>query len=124
MTNSDQRPPVWVGHVAMYSKAVSKTREFMLQIGMRPIFNNDDVAVLEMRGGTHLVVTSNPESELLRGTFDLMVDDIDASHAHYIALGFAPSEIERGQIHDSFTLREPGGTEIVFNSSHVGDLPV
>ncbi len=122
--SSDPRPPVWIGHVAMYSPEVPATSEFMQTIGMRLIAGGDDFAVLEMRGGTHLVVTSNENSELIRGGFDLMVDDLDASHAHFVELGLEPGEIERGKIHDCFELREPGGTRILFNSSHVGELPV
>ena len=121
---ADPRPPVWVGHVAMYSACVAESSEFMQQIGMRLVFAGDGVAVLEMRGGTHLVVTSDSESELIKGSFDLMVEDLDDRHKQYTELGFSPGEIERGQIHDSFELRDPGGTTITFNSSHVGDLPV
>ena len=53
-----------------------------------------------------------------------MVEDLDATHKHYTQLDLEPGEIERGQIHDCFELREPGGTMITFNSSHVGQLPV
>ena len=121
---ADPRPPVWVGHVAMYSVSVADSSKFMQQIGMRLIASGDEFAVLEMRGGTHLVVTSDSESELIKGSFDLMVEDLDNTHKHYTELGFAPGEIERGQIHDSFELRDPGGTTITFNSTHVGNLPV
>jgi hypothetical protein len=121
---ADSRPPVWVGHVAMYSARVAETSAFMQQIGMRMVAAGDEFAILEMRGGTHLVVTSDSESELVKGSFDLMVEDLDDTHKQYTELGFAPDEIERGQIHDSFELREPGGTSITFNSTHVGDLPV
>jgi hypothetical protein len=121
---ADPRPPVWVGHVAMYSASVAESSQFMQQIGMRLIASGDEFAVLEMRGGTHLVVTSDSESELIKGSFDLMVEDLDDTHKQYTELGFAPGEIERGQIHDSFELREPGGATITFNSTHVGDLPV
>ena len=121
---ADPRPPVWVGHVAMYSASVAESSQFMQQIGMRLIASGDEIAVLEMRGGTHLVVTSDSESELVKGSFDLMVEDLDDTHKQYTELGFAPGEIERGQIHDSFELSEPGGGVITFNSSHVGDLPV
>jgi hypothetical protein len=120
----DPRPPVWVGHVAMYSARVAESSKFMQQIGMRLVFAGDGIAVLEMRGGTHLVVTSDSESELIKGSFDLMVEDLDDTHKQYTELGFAPGDIERGQIHDSFELHDPGGTTITFNSSHVGDLPV
>ena len=74
----------------MHSDRVAETSRFMQLIGMRPIFENDEIAVLELRGGTHLVVTANAESELLRGSFDLMVEDLDATHAHFTGLGLEP----------------------------------
>lgn len=124
MTATDPRPGIWIGHVGLHSASVAETADFMLDIGMREVVRGDGFAVLEMRGGTHLVVTDDPQSSLLRGSFDLMVDDIDAAHARFRELGFAPGDIERGEIHDSFEMREPGGSTILFNSSHVGDLPV
>ena len=121
---TNPRPPVWVGHVAMYSGRVAESSQFMQQIGMRLVASDDEFAVLEMRGGTHLVLTADAESKLLNGSFDLMVEDLDATHGHFTELGLEPGEIKRDQIHDCFELREPGGTVITFNSSHVGDLPV
>jgi hypothetical protein len=121
---ADPRPPVWVGHVAMYSGRVAESSQFMQQIGMRLVADDDEFAVLEMRGGTHLLLTADAESKLLNGSFDLMVEDLDATHRHFTGLGLEPGEIERGRIHDCFELHEPGGTAITFNSSHVGDLPV
>jgi hypothetical protein len=108
----------------MHTDRVAETSEFMQLVGMRLFFSDAEIAVLEMRGGTHLVLTTDPESQLIKGSFDLMVEDLDATHAHFTELGLAPGEIERGQIHDCFAVREPGGTSITFNSSHVGDLPV
>jgi len=124
MNIADERPPVWIGHVAMHSAKVDESSQFMQLIGMRLIAGGEEFAVLEMRGGTHLVLTSDAQSSLIKGSFDLMVDDLDATREHFIQLGLAPGEIKRGQIHDSFEQREPGGSTITFNSSHVGELPV
>jgi hypothetical protein len=124
MTTEDKRPSVWVGHVAMHSSRVPESCEFMQQIGMRLIMGGDEFGLLELRGGTHLVITSDADSQLIKGNFDLMVDDLDASHAKFLGMGLQAGNIERGEIHDSFELREPGGTLITFNSTHVGDLPV
>lgn len=118
------RPPVWVGHIAMYTGQLDESSKFMQLVGMRLIASGDEFVVLELRGGTHLVLTTNPESKLIKADFDLMVEDLDATHASFTELELSPGEIERGQIHDSFELREPGGTLITFNSSHVGNLPV
>ncbi len=124
MAIDDERPPVWVGHVAILSADVPASCQFMRDAGMRLIFEEDDFALLELRGGTHLAITAESESPLLRGGFDLMVEDLGATRARLAELGYVPAEIERGEIHDSFEVREPGGNLILFNSSHVGDLPV
>ncbi len=124
MTSEEDRPPIWVGHVALYSKQIRASQQFMLQIGLRAITGDDDFALLEMRGGTHLVLTNDAESQLLGSKFDMMVEDLDATHLRFTELGLKPGKIERGKIHDSFEIREPGGNMILFNSSHVGDLPV
>ena len=108
----------------MYTPQVTESSEFMQLLGMRWVAGSDNFAVLEMRGGTHLVLTDDPESTLVKGDFDLMVEDLDIAHTRYLELGLEPGDIERGEIHDSFEMREPGGTVITFNSSHVGKLPV
>lgn len=124
MSSDDQRPAVWVGHIGLHSEEVAASCRFMRDAGMRLIIEEESFALLELRGGTHLVITDDRDSSLLRGRFDLMVDDLEATHARLAELGYAPGEIERGKIHDSFEVREPGGNSILFNSSHVGDLPV
>jgi len=124
MNTNNTRPPVWVGHVAMYTPCVTESTEFMQLLGMRLVADGDEFAVLEMRGGTHLVLTSDPDSALIKADFDLMVEDLDTTHARHTELGLDPGDIERGDIHDNFELREPGGTVITINSSHVGKLPV
>jgi hypothetical protein len=108
----------------MHTGQLEESSKFMQLVGMRLIVSGDEFAVLELRGGTHLVLTTDPDSELIRADFDLMVEDLDATHARFTELKLNPGEIERGQIHDCFELREPGGMIITFNSSHVGDLPV
>jgi len=64
MSNVDERPPVWIGHIAMHSPKVNESSEFMQLIGMRLIASGEEFAVLEMRGGTHLVLNRmrNPAS--------------------------------------------------------------
>jgi len=108
----------------MHTRQLDESSKFMQLVGMRLIASGDAFAVLELRGGTHLVLTTDPHSKLIKADFDLMVEDLEATHARFTELELNPGEIERGQIHDCFELREPGGTIITFNSSHVGDLPV
>ena len=124
MAATDERPGVWVGHVTLPTPDVPATREFMVQLGMRPIAGGDDFAVLELRGGTHLVLLTSEEPASESAYFDLMVDDLDATHGQLQTLGFDPSEIQSGRIHRSFTVSGPSGHRITFNSSHVSDKPV
>ena len=108
----------------MHTTQLGESTEFMQLVGMRLIASGDEYAVLELRGGTHLVLTTDEASKQSECSFDLMVDDLESSHASFIELGLEPGDIGKGQIHDYFKLREPGGTLITFNSTHVGDLPV
>ena len=124
MNSEDGRPPVWVGHITMETDQLEVSETFMKQIGMRPMFRGDDVAVMELRGGTHLVLLRRDEIKPEDAAFDLMVEDIDATYTDFVARGLEPSPIERGRIHASFTVTEPAGHRITFNSTHVSDQPV
>jgi len=119
-----ERPGVWIGHVSLATQDLPATREFMLQLGMRPIAEGDAFAVLELRGGTHLVLVHAEEPASGSASFDLMVDDLDATRERLLSLGRAPSEIQSGRIHRSFSVLAPSGHTITFNSSHVADRPV
>lgn len=120
----DERPPVWIGHVAMTTDRLGESRAFLVKLGLRPIVEGDDFAVLELRGGTHLVLQQHAEIEPGTAPFDLMVEDLDETHARLTREGLAPSTIGGGRIHRSFTVADPCGHRITFNSSHVSDRPV
>lgn len=120
------RPPVWVGHVVMPSARVEETSAYLVKLGLRAIETRDRVAVLELRGGTHLVVvhSDSPTPRDAKAAFDLMYEDVDAAWKRCQELGLEPSAIEDAPFHRSFRLVEPGGHEITVNSTHVSDLPV
>jgi hypothetical protein len=122
----DQRPPVAVGHVRLPCADVAAAARWLETAGLRPIVTMDGLAVLELRGGTHVVVrkTELPPALGTPAPFDLMVDDIDAAHRDYAEKGLSPSEISRGRIHDSFELPGPGGWTFTVNSSHASGKPV
>ena len=115
-----------MGHVALATSDVGKTSDFFAALGMRLLERSDDVAVLELRGGTHLVVlrTKRPALPGTLAPFDLMFDDLDSIWQRCVELGFTPSEIEDAHFHRSFRVVEPGGHEVTVNSSHVSDQPV
>ena len=125
-TVDDGRPGVAVGHVGLKVGSVEESKTFFVRHGMREVFANDNFAVLELRGGTHLVLRTREAEEpaIEKCDFDLMVDDIDAAYKGFLDDGSEPSEISRGRIHDSFTVKGPDGMEIDVNSSHAGDRVV
>ena len=124
MTNPDSRPTVWVGHIVMQTNQLDASEEFMTKIGMRPILRGDDFAILELRGGTHIVLDYHSDFTPGEVDFDLMVEDIARTHEDFARLGLDPTPIEDGSIHQSFKLTEPAGNTILFNSTHVSDEPV
>lgn len=116
------RPPVALGHVFLKTTHPEATIQMLLDTGFHPIVTRDDFAVLELRGGTHLVVRGVAADEQPEKVgWDIMVDDIDQTHADYTARGWTVSPIRRGQIHDNFNLTLPDGRQIEINSSHAGD---
>ena len=94
MSSSDGRPPVAIGHVVLGSPDVGASTEFLVRAGLRPIETGGEVSVLELRGGTHLIVlpAEQPVLSGAKAAFDLMVDDIEATHARYTRLDLAPSK--------------------------------
>src|SRR5437764_14721136 len=116
----DQRPSVAVGHVRLPATDVAAAERWLQSVGLRPIFADDNLAVLELRGGTHVVVrkAEQPSATGSAAPFDLMVDDIEAARRNYAAKGLGPSEISRGRIHDTFHLAGPDAHDFTVCSSH------
>lgn len=117
---ADPRPAVAVGHLRLPVVDVAAARGFFVRHGMREVLARTDFAILELRGGTHLILSVAEEAPApgAPAPFDLMVDDVDAAHRGFVADGVAASAIERGDIHDSFTVDGPSGYAIRVNSSH------
>jgi len=126
MGDRDLRPLVAVAHVTLETPCMAQSAAFFRAIGMRSVFEGPEISILELRGGTHLILMRRDEVAGASAPFDLMVDDVRAEHRRFLEMGLAPSPIEaRPAIdHEVFTLREPGGREITFFSSHASGEPV
>jgi catechol 2,3-dioxygenase-like lactoylglutathione lyase family enzyme len=119
----DERPPVWVGHVALATHDLGRARSFYQQLGLRALREprpEDIIVELEMRGGTHLVCVFDPNARTNGrvAPFDLMCDDIDALRTAMSERGIEVSPITRDG-HSSFTFRDPDGYVVTVNDSHV-----
>lgn len=88
----------------------------MRMVGMRPSFDEPEVFVYEMREGTHLTLKRTDRVATGHASFDLMVDDLHATHERFRSVGLDPSSIESrpAMDHEVFTAREPSGTRYYF----------
>ena len=111
----DIRPRFALGHMSVSAANTDGLADFYTAIGMRQVVKMGRMAIVELRGGTHIVFHAG-ESGV--SSLDLMVDDIDETHALLKAHGATPSAIKRGNPHDSFTATDPEGNGLVVHSSH------
>ena len=124
--STDGRPRLAVGHVNLQVEDVGEACAFFVRHGMRDIFTGEDFGVLELRGGTHLVLSRAKEKiePGRKAPFDLMVDDIDEARAEFTSTGVNATDITRGRIHDTFHIEGPSGYRFAVTSSHAGDREV
>lgn len=123
---TDKRPGAAAGHVFMAVPNVARAQRFFAALGLRRIVNEPGFAVMELRGGTHLVLqrARRPSRRGRAAPFDLMFDDLDAVHRACTRRILRPSPLRRGRIHDTFTLLAPGGHRLSMFSSHASRHPV
>lgn len=128
MTRSVGRPRVSVGHVVLRVSDVPRAAGFYASLGMRPVVEREQMAILELRGGTHLLLfkaKSKPRRGAVR-SFDFMVDDADAFHDELHARGLTPSLVRDDRLsgHRMFDLTDPDGHVLTVLSDHTDGRPV
>ena len=111
----DRRPRFGIGHVAITATDVDTMTGFYTAIGMRLVVNMGSMSIVELRGGTHLIIQSGEPGA---ASLDLIVDDIDETRTVLEAQGASPSVIQRGNPHDRFVATDPEGNTLVVNSNH------
>jgi hypothetical protein len=121
---NDLRPAIAIGHVRLSVGNVADTTDFFVKLEIRTLVKQADFAVLELRGGTHLVLRTWDEPETGPVAFDVMVDDIDAAYAQLKGYDMDVTDISRGRIHDSFEVQTPDRRALTMTSSHAGDRAV
>jgi catechol 2,3-dioxygenase-like lactoylglutathione lyase family enzyme len=116
---------MWIGHALLAVPDVAASKAFFLTLGLRHVETTDKVAILELRGATHLIlVPSDHPAKEARAPFDLMVDDLEATHAALSNAGLSPTPIVQREEHRVFMVVEPGGHRVPILSSHATGLPV
>ncbi|MEL6188183.1 MAG: VOC family protein [Myxococcota bacterium] len=121
----DRRPAAAAGHLFLtIPEDVASASRRLVAVGVRPIAVQDAFAVLELRGGSHIVVRAGDVPRPAPAPFDLMYDDIEAARSTFIEEGFEVTPIQDGRIHRSFRAIAPEGFEIQVVDSHAGDRTV
>ena len=117
----NERPVFAIGHVRMSVEDVGAAHDFFVRHGLRGILRRPDIAIVELRGGTHLILNpaEQPIEDGEKAPFDLMVDDVNQVWQRFSDDGVHTTAIERGKIHDLFHVTGPSGYWIRISSSHV-----
>jgi len=97
---------------------VERSAEFFRAVGMREVESSTDVAIMELRGGTHLVLVPGPVTAG-DAPFDLMVEDLNEIHREWTEKGLEPGAISQDRVHESFVVTDPDGHRLTIRNSHV-----
>lgn len=112
---TDTRPRFAIGHMTLAANDVASLAEFYTAIGMRRVVDMGQAVIVELRGGTHLIIRSGQGGQ---ASLDFIVDDIESTREVMVAAGSAAASIRRGSPHDTFTATDPEGNTLVVHSNH------
>lgn len=116
---TDHRPRFSICHVGLTANDPNRLGDFYADAGMRRVAQMARMSILELRGGTHIVI-SEGESGVTK--LDLMVDDLGETHELFERLGANPTPIVPGSPHDTFNATDPEGNALLVESSHVSGV--
>jgi uncharacterized glyoxalase superfamily protein PhnB len=143
---SNGLPAAALGHFVMRVSSVETSYQFYAKLGLRPFGMFPDVAVIELRGGTHILLFSENDelpsslssshlgqrgSASFSERLDLMIDgksrsDLERYRATLVEKGLSVEAIAPDQFygHHYFQLVDPDGNGITVYTSHAGELAV
>ena len=142
---NDNLPAAAFGHFIMKVNDIDISYQFYTKLGLRPFGRFPDLAIIELRGGTHILLFSKNDelasslssSQLgQRGAYfnerlDLTIDgksrsDLELYRTTLMEKGLSVDAIAQDQFfgHDYFQLADPDGNGITVYTSHSGALPV
>lgn len=110
-----ERPRFAIGHVGLAAGDVEQLSAFYVEIGMRPVVSMGHMAIIELAGGTHIVISAG---EAGGQQLDLIVDDLDETHRVVAAAGGNPGEVRVGSPHSTFVASDPEGNRLTIHSTH------
>src|SRR5262245_59069304 len=107
------RPPIAIGHVTLRVADVARAGTFYAQLRPGPIMQQPSMAILELRGGTHLLLFKAARAAKV-GTvrsFDFMASDVESLRARLAGAGVETTEPADDEVsgHRWFQARDPDG---------------
>lgn len=117
-STTDLRPDISIGHLGLKVQDLNKSQAFFELVGGRTVVRMPSMAIIELRGGTHLILRSDKNAASTYANFDLMTDDIDVMHQRLVESGYKPSDISRGGVHRTFEVTDFSGLTFDITSSH------
>ena len=140
MPEANAVPPLAVGHLTLTVADLEASYRFYVDLGLRSFDKADDMAILELRGGTHLLLfkrggrvgqDEGPFDGAKAASLDLMLagrsrEELERLRNHLVKCGHAPDPIPDRRFfgHYLFTAKDPDGNEVTVSTSHASDLPV
>ena len=141
----DSLPAAALGHFVMKVQNIEASRQFYAGLGLRALETFPGLAIIELRGGTHLLLfqKDDDQSSTLQNShagqrpefgsekLDLMIAghtkaELELYRTGLIDKGYSPSAIAERALygHHYFTTQDPDGNGVSFYTSHCGDKPV
>ena len=133
-------PQLAIGHLSLTVGDVAACHRFYADLGLRTFDKGEEMAILELRGGTHLLLfqrgapftdAKSPFDGARATSVDLMIagrsrDELEAVRGRLVQHGHVPDPILDRQFfgHFVFKAKDPDGNEVTVSTSHAGDLPV
>jgi catechol 2,3-dioxygenase-like lactoylglutathione lyase family enzyme len=141
----DSLPAAALAHFVMKVKNIEATYRFYSGLGLRALDTFPGLAIVELRGGTHLLIfqKDDDQSSALQNShlgqrpdfgsekLDLMIAghtkaNLELYRTGLIDKGYSPSPIAERALygHHYFSIQDPDGNGVSFYTSHCGDKPV
>lgn len=141
----DFLPAAALGHFVMKVLNIEASHHFYVGLGLRALATFPGLAIVELRGGTHLLLFQKDDDqsctlqnshvgqrpEFGSEKLDLMIAghtkaDLELYRVGLIGKGYSPTAIAERALygHHYFSMQDPDGNGISFYTSHCGDKPV
>jgi|SRR5450830_231028 catechol 2,3-dioxygenase-like lactoylglutathione lyase family enzyme len=141
----DFLPAAALGHFVMKVTNIEASYQFYIGLGLRAFDTFPGMAIVELRGGTHLLLFQKDDGQssalqdshvgqrpdFVSEKLDLMIagrtkSDLELFRAGLIDKGYSPLAVADGALygHHYFSIQDPDGNGVSFYTNHCSDKPV